>query len=52
MAPIQIGCSKRNEKTGKCSVYNKCEAKEFCVEGKLELKNGILSLETVNRDGK
>lgn len=48
----KYGCSKRNEKTGKCPVYNNCEAKNFCIEGKIELENNILKLETVNKNGK
>ncbi len=48
----KYGCSKRNEKTGKCPVYNQCEAKDFCIEGKIELENNILKLETVNKNGK
>lgn len=43
----KYGCSKnRNENTGICLVYNRCEAKDFCIRGKLKIDSGIVELKT------
>ena len=42
----KYGCTKRDEITGHCPVYSRCEAKDFCVKGKIKIKNGIVELET------
>lgn len=47
----KYGCTKRDKTTGYCSVYDRCEAKEFCIKGKvkieeIEKKEIIVELET------
>ncbi len=42
----KYGCTKRNAKTGKCPLFNKCEAKKFCIKGQIEINNDLLSLNT------
>lgn len=42
----KYGCTKRDEINGYCSVYSRCEAKDFCVNGKIRIKNGAVELKT------
>lgn len=42
----KYGCSKRDKTTGYCPVYNRCEAKEFCIKGKIKIENSVVELET------
>jgi hypothetical protein len=42
----KYGCTNRDEITGKCPSFNKCEAKEFCIKGQIEINNNVLSLNT------
>ncbi|MEN2984646.1 MAG: hypothetical protein ABDH25_06430 [Dictyoglomaceae bacterium] len=42
----KYGCRNRNEITGDCLLYERCEAKEYCVKGMVKIKDGILELET------
>lgn len=41
----KYGCSKRDIKTGYCPL-NKCEAREYCIKGKIKIKNNSVELET------
>jgi len=42
----KYGCSKRDKTTGYCPVFNKCEAREFCIKGTVKIENRIVELET------
>lgn len=43
----KYGCSKnRNAMTGSCSAFNICEAREFCIEGKVKIEKSFVELET------
>ncbi len=42
----KYGCSNRDKTTGNCQVYNRCEAREFCIKGKVKIENGVAELET------
>lgn len=41
----KYGCNKRDEQTGHCPM-GECEAKEFCVKGKIEINRGRVDLDT------
>lgn len=40
------GCSNRDKITGYCPLYNKCEAREFCIRGAIKIENGFIELDT------
>jgi len=40
------GCTKRNKTTKDCPEYDKCEVNEFCVDGKINIKDNNVELET------
>ena len=42
----KYGCSKRHKITGHCPVYDRCEAKDFCIKGQVKIENSIVELET------
>lgn len=42
----KYGCTKRDEITGHCPVYSRCEARDFCIKGKIKIKNSVVDLET------
>jgi len=43
----KYGCSKNRDKsTGYCSVINICEARDFCIGGKIKIKNNFVELDT------
>lgn len=42
----KYGCSNRDKTTGYCPVYNRCEAREFCIKGKVKIENSVVELET------
>lgn len=42
----KYGCTKRNKRTGECSVSETCEAGEFCVKGKIVVGEKGAELET------
>lgn len=42
----KYGCSYRNKITGYCPVSNRCEAREFCIKGRIKIENSIVKLET------
>jgi hypothetical protein len=42
----KYGCSNRDKTTGYCSVFNRCEAREFCIRGKVKIENNFVELET------
>lgn len=42
----KYGCSNRDKMTGYCPVYNKCEARDYCIKGKVKIENGVVELET------
>jgi hypothetical protein len=43
----KYGCSPNRDKTtGSCSVFAKCEAKEYCIKGKIKLENSKVELDT------
>jgi len=42
----KYGCSNRDKTTGYCPLLNRCEAREFCIKGKVKIENRIVELET------
>ena len=43
----KYGCAKnRNETTGDCSVFHRCEARMFCVKGRIMLEGNFVELDT------
>jgi endonuclease III len=42
----KYGCTKRDKETGECPLINTCEAKQFCIKGKIVIKNNLIELET------
>ena len=42
----KYGCTNRDEVNGYCSVYSRCEARDFCIKGKIKIKNGAVELKT------
>jgi len=42
----KYGCTYRNKQTGDCPVYSRCEAKGFCIQGKVSIRNNYVELET------
>jgi hypothetical protein len=42
----KYGCTFRDKETGDCPVYNRCEMKDFCVPGKINITDGYLELDT------
>ncbi len=42
----KYGCSHRDKQSGYCSVYDRCELKEFCVPGKVDISEGYVELDT------
>jgi len=35
----KYGCLKRNKITGSCPLFNNCELRKFCVNGKIKMQN-------------
>ena len=42
----KYGCKNRDKTTGYCSLFNRCEAREFCTKGKVKIENSVVELET------
>ncbi len=42
----KYGCSKRDKTTGSCSKYVECEARQYCIKGKIEIKSGKAEVNT------
>ena len=42
----RYGCTYRDKLTGDCTVYNRCEAKDFCIKGKVSIQNNFVELDT------
>lgn len=42
----KYGCTNRDNTTGYCLLFNRCEAREFCTKGKIKIENGVVELET------
>ncbi|OQB71649.1 MAG: hypothetical protein BWX89_01765 [candidate division TA06 bacterium ADurb.Bin131] len=42
----KYGCTNRDKTTGYCSLFNRCEAREFCTKGKVKIENSVVELET------
>jgi hypothetical protein len=43
----KYGCSgNRNKISGICSIYDRCEVKEFCIKGKVSIENAHIEIET------
>jgi hypothetical protein len=42
----KYGCTYRDKITGTCPVYDRCEAKEFCIKGKVSIQNNLVELDT------
>ena len=42
----KYGCTNRSKTTKDCPLYEKCEVKEFCVDGKINIKDNNVELET------
>jgi hypothetical protein len=40
------GCTKRNSETGRCSVRDTCEAREFCTNGRIGILKSKVELQT------
>ena len=36
----KYGCTKRDKETGHCPVYSSCEAKDYCIKGKINVDVG------------
>jgi endonuclease III len=36
----KYGCTKRDKETGHCPVYGSCEAKDYCIKGKINVDVG------------
>lgn len=42
----KYGCTKRDKTVGYCAANSECEARDFCVKGKVRIENGFVELET------
>ena len=42
----KYGCTDRDLTTGECPQYERCEARELCVRGKVAVSKGRVLLET------
>lgn len=43
----KYGCSKHRDKvTGECVAFNRCEAKDYCIKGKVNLDSNYVELKT------
>jgi hypothetical protein len=43
----KYGCSHRNKESGYCSAFNRCELKEYCIPGKIDISSeGYVELDT------
>lgn len=42
----KYGCKNRDKTTGHCSLFNRCEVREFCIKGKVKIENSVVELET------
>jgi len=42
----KYGCTMRDKTTGNCPVYDRCEAKEFCVKGVVKIDGSIVELKS------
>ena len=42
----KYGCTFRDKETGQCTMYDRCELKEFCTPGKAWIENGLVNLDT------
>jgi hypothetical protein len=42
----RYGCTYRDKIIGDCPVYDRCEAKEFCIKGKVAIQDNIVELDT------
>ena len=42
----KYGCTKRNDISGFCPVRQRCELKEYCVEGRVRIANDVVALQT------
>jgi len=41
----KYGCSKRDKMTGTCPVFQKCEARKFCVSGRIRIESGKVEVD-------
>ena len=41
----RYGCTHRNKLTGDCPVYDRCEAKEYCITGKVSIQDNYVELD-------
>jgi len=42
----KYGCTFRDKETGECPVKSRCEMKDFCIPGKINITDGYLELDT------
>jgi hypothetical protein len=42
----KYGCTHRDKLTGECPKHSQCEAREFCIPGKININNGKVELDT------
>lgn len=42
----KYGCTYRDKQTGDCQVYIRCEARDFCIQGKVSIQNNYVDIET------
>jgi len=42
----KYGCTKRDKLSGECSVITRCEAREFCIPGSININNNRVELNT------
>lgn len=45
----RYGCTKRDKETGDCPVYSSCDAKDYCMKGKIniDVKSNMVELNTL-----
>jgi endonuclease III len=42
----KYGCRNRHKLTGHCSVHQECEARDFCITGKVNTESSLVELDT------
>ncbi len=41
----KYGCTKRDKNTGDCPLHHRCEVKEFCIKGRIIIKDNMVEVE-------
>ncbi len=42
----RYGCTQRDNFSGECPVYEQCEAKEFCIKGRIAIQKNLVAINT------